>query len=122
MARRVRRSCRSQSRYCGLGAARGLAAAAVSAFDMDFELLPQGIEVAVELRRVAGGERGGAVNAGTREAYRVVRLHLSRPARQHDDPLRHADRLADVVRDQDRGLAFTAQDLRNLVGEREPGL
>ena len=52
----------------------------------------------------------------------MVRLHLPGPARQHDDALGHADRLADVVRDQDRGLALAAQDLGHLVGEREPRL
>ena len=52
----------------------------------------------------------------------MVGLHLPGPARQHDHPLGHADRLADVVRDQDRGLALAPQDLGHLVGEREPRL
>src|SRR5262245_32003999 len=90
---RLRRSPRSHSRYCGLAAA----ANASSAFDMDFELLPEGVEVFVEFRRIARGER---------EPDRMVRLDLARPARQHDDPLGHADRLADVMGDEDRGLTF----------------
>ena len=52
--RRLRRSRRSHARYCGLGAA---IAGDSSAFDMDFELLPERVEVAVELRRVARRER-----------------------------------------------------------------
>ena len=52
----------------------------------------------------------------------MVRLHPSGPARQHDDPLRHADGFADVVRDEDRGLALAAQDLGDLVRQREPRL
>src|ERR671936_238207 len=48
-----RRSRASQARYCGLGAAT----VSASTFDMDFELLPQRVEIAVELRRVARRER-----------------------------------------------------------------
>src|SRR6266851_5609641 len=92
---RPRRSRASQSRYCGLAAA----AAAESAFDMDFELLPEGVEIAVELRRVARGERGRAGTAGCREADRMVRFDLPGAARQHDDSFGHADRFADVVGD-----------------------
>src|SRR5258708_22704335 len=55
-ARRPRRSRRSHARYAGLGPA----VAARSAFDMDFELLPEGVEVAVELAPVAGRQGRGA--------------------------------------------------------------
>src|SRR6187200_3433129 len=109
--RRVRRSRRSQLPYCALGTGRAPAANAVSAlgssafgtspFNMDFKLLPKRVEVAVELRRVARGERCGAAAIGTREVDRMVGFHAARPPRQHDYPLRHADRLADVVRHQD---------------------
>src|SRR5262249_44904099 len=46
---RSRRSRRSQSRYCGLGLGVRCGPPTVSAFDMDLELLPQRVEVAVEL-------------------------------------------------------------------------
>src|SRR5262249_11105381 len=115
---RLRRSPRSHSAYCGLAAA----ANASSAFDMDFELLPEGVEVFVEFRRIARGERSGAPPVRRCEADRVVRLDLAGPARQYDDPLGHADRLADVVGDEDRGLTFAPQNLGHLVGERDPRL
>src|SRR5216683_6882167 len=115
---RLRRSPRSHSAYCGLAAAANDSLA----FDMDFELLPEGVEVFVEFRRIARGERSGAPAVGGLEADRVVRLDLAGPARQHDDALGHADRLADVVGHEDRGLAFAPQNLRHLVGERDPRL
>src|SRR5215204_2671635 len=73
---RPRRSRCSHWRYCGLVPA----AVAVSAFDMNFELLPERVEVAVELRRVARGEwrRAGAVGCG--EADRMLRFDLPRAA------------------------------------------
>src|SRR5215475_232413 len=95
-----RRSRASQARYCGLGAAT----VSASTFDMDFELLPQRVEIAVELRRVARRERRRTSAVRAREADRMVRLYLSGPARQDDHPLGHAHRLADVVGDQDRGF------------------
>src|SRR5215471_16818110 len=103
---RPRRSRLSQSRYCGL--------AVISTVDMNLELLPQRVEIAVELRRIAGRERRRAPAIGRREADRVIRFHPPRPAREDDHPLRHADRLADVVGDQDRGLALAPQNLRHL--------
>src|ERR671935_2818382 len=92
-----RRSRASQARYCGLGAAT----VSASTFDMDFELLPQRVEIAVELRRVARRERRRTCPVRAREADRMVRLYPSGPARQDDHPLGHAHRLADVVGDQD---------------------
>src|SRR2546430_13532045 len=70
---RLRRSPRSHSAYCGLAAA----ANASSAFDMDFELLPEGVEVFVEFRRIARGERSGAPTVGGREADRRSEEHTS---------------------------------------------
>src|SRR6476646_9035484 len=95
-----RRSRASQARYCGLGTAT----VSASAFDMDFELLPQGVEIAVELRRVARGERRRARPVRGREADCMVRLHASGPARQDDHPLGHAHGIAAIVRDQARGF------------------
>src|SRR6266849_8199459 len=88
---RPRRSRCSHWRYCGLVPA----AVTVSAFDMDFELLPERVEIAVELGRVARGERRRAGTVGGGEADRMLRFHLPRTARQHDHALGHADRLAD---------------------------
>src|SRR3954471_23031728 len=105
MVRRVRRSRRSQCRYCELAAPFD-----TSPFDMDFELLPQRIEVAVELGRVPRSEWGRTLALRGCEPDGMVRLHAPRPPRQHDDPLGHADRLADVVGHQDRGLALAAED------------
>src|SRR5262249_25161626 len=88
--RRPRRPRLSQARYCGL------ALASVSTFDMDLELLPERVEIAVELGRVARRERRRARSVGSGEADRMLRLHLPGAARQHDHALGHADGLADV--------------------------
>src|SRR5216683_6044247 len=112
-----RRSRRSQSRYCGLAPA-----SATSTFDMDFELLPEGVEIAVELGRVARRERRRALAVRGREADRAVGFHLSGPAREHDYPLGHADRFADIVGHEDGGLALATENLAHFVGECEPGL
>src|SRR6476646_4993189 len=123
MTRRVRRSRRSQPRYCKLAVAAGTSSTfGTSPFNMDFELLPEGIEVTVELGRVTRGEwrRPPAIRA--REPDDMVRLHAPRSPRQHDDPLGHADRLTDVVRHQDRGLALTAEDFGHFIGERDARL
>src|SRR3954453_15053586 len=77
--RRVRRSCRSQVRYCALGDAGASEVLAVSTFDMDFELLPQGIEVAVDLRCVARRERSRAAAVRAGEPDHMVGLHATRP-------------------------------------------
>src|SRR6266849_3014872 len=77
---RPRRSRCSHWRYCGLVPA----AVAVSAFDMDFELLPERVEIAVELGRVARGERCRAGAARRREADRMLGFDLPGTARQHD--------------------------------------
>src|SRR5581483_3569454 len=86
---RLRRSRRSHSRYCGLWATAG------SAFDMDFELLPERVEVLIELGRVARGERRRPAAVRARELDAVIRFHPAGPPRQHDDALRHADRFPD---------------------------
>src|SRR5262249_29012132 len=113
-----RRSRASQARYCGLGGAT----VSASTFDMDFELLPQRVEITVELWRIARRQwrRPPAVHAG--KGARVASLHPSGPARQHDYPLRHAHGLADIVSDEDRGFLFAAQDDGNFVGQRQPRL
>src|SRR5215831_3544217 len=113
-----RRSRASQARYCGLGDAT----VSASTFDMDFELLPQGVEITVELWRIARRQRHRppAVHGG--KADRVVGLHPSGPAREHDHPLRHAHGLADIVSDEDCGFLFAAQDDGNFVGQRQPRL
>src|ERR671934_2263600 len=92
-ATRPRRSRLSHSRYCKLG----FASAAASTFDMDLELLPERVEVPVEFRRVARREWSRTAAVRTGEADRMVRFELPRPARQHDHPLGHADRLSDVM-------------------------
>src|SRR6185503_15757874 len=94
----------SHARYCGLGDT----VASDSTFDMDFELLPERVEIAVELRRVARGQGVRADAVRGRKRDRVVRLHPSGTARQHDHPLRHADGFADIVGDEDRGLLLAA--------------
>src|SRR5579883_345431 len=121
-ARRSRCSRASHARYSGLAPMEGATDAAVSTFDMDLELLPERVEVAVELGRVARREwrRPRAVRRD--ELNRAVGFHPPGPAREHHDALGHAHRLADVVRHQDRGLALAAQDFRDLVREREAGL
>src|SRR4029079_18985841 len=90
----LRRCRRSHWRYCGLG----VTGPAVSTFDMDFELLPEGVEIAIELGRAARGEGRRALAVAGVEADRVLRLHPARPARQHDHPFGQADGLADIVR------------------------
>ena len=127
MVRRVRRSRRSQSRYCGLGMGvrprpAPFQPCALQPSTWTSSSFQRRVEVAVELGRVARGERRRAAAIGAGEADGMVRLHAARPPRQHDDALRHADRLADVVRHQDRGLALAAQDFGHLVGERDAGL
>src|SRR6266571_4456773 len=107
--RAPRRSRASQARYCGLA----LASVSVSTFNMDFELLPQRVEINVELGRVARGQGRRALCS--RKSDRMVGLHPSWPARQHDHPLRHAHRFADIVGDKDRRLLLAAQ-----VGMRMP--
>src|SRR5258708_14338459 len=105
-ARRPRRSRRSQSRYCGEGIATAACSETASTFDMDFKLLPQRAEIGIKLRRVAGGERRRPRAPCRRKADRVVAFDPARPPRQHDDALGHADRLANVVGDENRGLAL----------------
>src|SRR5215470_18272604 len=70
-----RRSRASQARYCGLGTAT----VSASAFDMDLELLPEGVEIAVELRRVTRGERRRARAVGRGKSNRMLRFHLAGP-------------------------------------------
>src|SRR5262249_40079858 len=86
--RRPRRWRLRQARYCGLALASAPASTWApiwpSTFDMDFELLPERVEVAVELGRVAGGEWGRARSIGGGEADRMLGFHLPGPARQHD--------------------------------------
>src|SRR3954469_23075778 len=82
---RPRRSRRSQSRYCGLGVL-GRDPPAVSAFDMDLKLLPERVEVAVELGRIARRERPRPAAIGSVTDV-VLRLHPPGPPRQHDDAL-----------------------------------
>src|SRR4051812_38052596 len=118
---RSRRSRRSQSRYCGLGLKGRCGPPAVSAFDMNLELLPQRVEVAVELRRVSRRERRRLAAIGG-VADHVLRLHPARPSRQHHHTLRHTDRLTDVVGHEDRGLAFAPENFGDLVGECDAGL
>src|SRR5581483_8248303 len=115
---RLCRSRRSQSRYCGLASTFK----ASSAFDMDIELLPEGAEIIVELRGIArrhGGEPAAILSG---KPDRMLRLHLARPPRQHDHALGHADCFADIVGDEDHGLGLAAQNVGDLIGEREPGL
>src|SRR6266508_5898603 len=88
-----RRSRASQARYCGLGAAT----LSASAFDMDFELLPQRVEIAVELGGVARRQRRRASPIHRRKADCMVGLHPSGPAREDDHSLGHAHRFADLV-------------------------
>src|SRR5215467_306553 len=123
-ARRPRRSRRSQSRYCGDGFSVMPArpSAIASTFHMDFKLPPQGVEIDVELRRAACRQWRRTRRSRRGEADYVIRFDLARPPRQHDDPLRHAYRLADVVGNEDHGLALAAQDFADLVGERETRL
>src|SRR5262249_49406806 len=83
---RLRRSPRSHSAYGGLAAA----ASASSAFDMDFELLPERVEVFVKFRRIARGERSGPLTVGRREPDRMVRLDLAGPARRANTMIRSA--------------------------------
>src|SRR5580658_9598100 len=116
--KRARRSRCSQSRYW----AEMPGAATASTFDMDFELLPQFIEIDVELGRIAGRERRRPCRPVGPKPDRVIGFHPPRPPRQHDDAFRHADRLADVMRDQNRGLALAPQNIGDLVGERETRL
>src|SRR5437879_3986441 len=78
-----RRSARSQARYSALGAKLWSMCGAPSTFDMDLELLPQRVEIAVELGRAACRERREAGAVRGREADRSVRLHLAGAARQH---------------------------------------
>src|ERR1700730_3391376 len=113
--RRPRRSRASHSRYCRLA----VAIVSCSTLDMDFELLPQRVEIAVELRRVARLECCRASPVIGCKGYGMIRFHLAGTAREHDDAFRHADRFADVVRYQDGCLAFSAQDVRNLVRKRK---
>src|SRR6516225_9932803 len=113
-----RRSRASQARYCGLGEAT----VSASTFDMDFELLPQRVEIAVEFGRVARRQGRQARPVSCRKADRMIGLHSSGPAREHDYPLRHAHRLANVVGHQDCGLLLPAQDHGDFVGERQPRL
>ena len=49
----------------------------------------------------------------------MIGLHPSRPPRQYDHPFCHADCFADVVRDEDCGLALAPQDRGDLVGQRQ---
>src|SRR5690349_13611655 len=116
-AQRSRRSRRSQSPYCVL-AVGVVSAFDMSAFDMDLELLPEGVEIAVELGGIAGRERGRAQAVRGRERYPVLGFDPPGAPRQHHDPLGHADGFADVVSDEDCGLALAAQNLRNLIRER----
>src|SRR5204863_7384267 len=74
---RPRRSCESHSRYCRLAAA----AAIGSTFDMHFELLPERVEISVELRRVARLERGWPAAGARRETDGMIGLDLSGTAR-----------------------------------------
>src|SRR5918994_814467 len=82
IVKRPRRSRANHSRYCGLGPPTvvGGTKPMVSAFDMDFELPPQSVEVAVELGRVACGERRRAAAIRPGKADLVLRLHPSGPA------------------------------------------
>src|SRR4051812_40393565 len=100
--KRVRRSRRSQSRYCGLAVRAGASSFGALSLDMDLELLPEGVEVAVELRRIPRRKWRRAPSVAAREANGVLGFHTAGTPRQHNDPLRHADRLADVVRHEDR--------------------
>src|ERR1700726_3241772 len=86
--RRPRRSRASQYRYCRLAPW----ATSCSTFDMHFELPPESVEIPIEFRSVARLEGGEAAAAACRESDRMIRLYLSRTAREHDDALRHADR------------------------------
>src|SRR5262249_29824331 len=113
-----RRSRSSQARYCGLGPTT----TSGSTFDMDLELLPQHVEVGVELRRIARFERSRARAIAGCKADRMFRLHPSGPPRQHDDAFGHADRFADVMGDEDRRLALAPQDHRHLISQRKPRL
>src|SRR5271169_2530889 len=92
-ASRPRRSRRSHARYCGLGLT---AAPTDSAFDMDFELLPEGVEIPVEFRRIARCEWSRTGPVASREANAMFRLDPARAPRQHDDTIGHADGLADI--------------------------
>src|SRR6266852_4552051 len=60
----------------------------------------------------AGGKRGRITNKGRNEAVGRIAIDLMRRADlpdtslgHHDDPIRHAQRLALIVRDKDRGDA-----------------
>jgi len=52
------------------GAATVAAPAMASTFDMDFELLPQDVEIGVELRRVAGASGAGRPSPPTQSGSR----------------------------------------------------
>jgi hypothetical protein len=62
------------------------------------------------------------LNSGALRAASGAGRAAPAPPRQHDHPFCHADRLADVVGDEDRGLALAPQNLRHLVGQCQPGL
>src|SRR5262245_51479298 len=92
---RPRFSRRSHSRYRGL---RLLAAPAAGpgvdlAIDMDLDLLPQRVEIAVELGRATRRKRRRTAVAAVGERDRMVRLHPPGPPRQHNYPLGHCDGL-----------------------------
>src|SRR3954451_25497747 len=78
--RRLWRSRRSHSRYCGLWATAG------SAFDMDLELLPERVEILIELGRVARGERRRPAAVAAPELKAGVRFYPARPPRPPQHP------------------------------------
>src|SRR5580700_5694316 len=110
--RRLFRSRRSHSRYCGLMPATRTA----SAFDMDIELLPESTEIVIELWRFTRRQRRKPFALCRGKADRVIGFHLPGPPRHHDDALRHADRLADIVRHQDHGFLLAPQYFGDLIG------
>src|SRR5262249_2753470 len=108
----------SQARYWGLGGAT----VSASTFDMDFELLPQRVEITVELRRIARRQRRRPPAVHGSKADRVVGLHPPGPAREHDHPLRHAHGLAYNVSAEERGFLSAPQYDGNSAGQRQPRL
>lgn len=77
-----------------------------------FQLLPKHIEQAGELRGVPTQQR----RIGRGERNHMLRFQMRRPVGENENAIRHGDRLRNVVRDQNCGLMFLADDGEYFIG------